>query len=151
MIEHIVNDCTEKIESIEDGMKRKRLLSERKSPKQILKQVNDWIHRKRKYIRDFEILGTRNSYSKTDQDTTFMRMKDDYMQNGQLKPGYNVQIATEGQFTLAYDVYPNPTNTKTLIPFLDKIPVSFLFSVNHCFLYFCPASFIKENTFYSVR
>jgi hypothetical protein len=50
-----------------------------------------------------------------------MRMKDDYMQNGQLKAGYNVQVATEGQFTLAYGVFPNPTDMKTLIPFLDQI------------------------------
>lgn len=50
-----------------------------------------------------------------------MRMKDDSMMNRQLKAGYNVQIATEGQYTLAYDVFPNPTNTRTLIPFLDKI------------------------------
>ncbi|TCI23802.1 IS5/IS1182 family transposase, partial [Exiguobacterium sp. SH5S4] len=42
--------------------------------------------------------------------------KEDHMKNGQLKPGYNVQIATEGQYTLAYDVYPNPTDMKTLIP-----------------------------------
>src|SRR5699024_7336825 len=60
-------------------------------------------------------------YSKTDFDATFMRMKDDYMKNGQLKPGYNVQIATESQYTLAYDIFPNPTDTRTLIPFLDKI------------------------------
>ena len=72
-----------------------------------------------------EILGDRNSYSKTDPDATFMRMKDDYMKNGQLKPGYNVQIATEGQYTLAYDVFPNPTDTRTLIPFLDKIESQF--------------------------
>src|SRR5690606_11502385 len=56
-----------------------------------------------------------------DHDATFMRMKDDYMKNGQLKPGYNVQIATEGQYALAYGVYANPTDTKTLMPFLDKI------------------------------
>ena len=43
------------------------------------------------------------------------------MQNGQLKPGYNVQIATEGQYTLAYDVYPNPTDARTFIPFLDEV------------------------------
>jgi hypothetical protein len=48
-------------------------------------------------------------------------MKDDYMKNGQLKAGYNVQIATEGQYTLAYGVYSNPTDTRTLIPFLDEI------------------------------
>ncbi|WP_438824039.1 hypothetical protein [Bacillus sp. JJ1773] len=66
-----------------------------------MKQVYDWITRKQKYEKDFEVFGTRNSYSKTDKDATFMRMKDDYMQNGQLKPGFNVQIATEGQYTLA--------------------------------------------------
>lgn len=64
--------------------------------------------------------GTRNSYSKTDRDATFMRMKDDHMKNGQLKPGYNVQIATSGQYTLAYDVFPNPTDMRTLAPFLDE-------------------------------
>src|SRR5690606_34601757 len=62
---------------------------------------------------------------KTDHDATFMRMKDDYMKNGQLKAGYNVQIATEGQYTLAYDLFPNPTDTRTLIPFLDKIEKDF--------------------------
>ncbi|MBK8632633.1 MAG: hypothetical protein IPN72_03290 [Saprospiraceae bacterium] len=50
-----------------------------------------------------EILGERNSFSKTDPDATFMRLKDDHMQNGQLKPAYNTQISTEGQFiTLQY-------------------------------------------------
>ncbi|MDI4707126.1 transposase, partial [Pseudoalteromonas shioyasakiensis] len=63
--------------------------------------------------------------SKTDPDATFMRMKDDYMKNGQLKAGYNVQIATEGQYVLAYDVFPNPTDTRTLIPFLDLIEENF--------------------------
>ena len=44
------------------------------------------------------ILKDRNSYSKTDHDATFMRMKEDHMKNGQLKPGYNLQIATNSQF-----------------------------------------------------
>src|SRR5699024_796710 len=54
-----------------------------------------------------------------DHDATFMRMKDDYMRNGQLKAGYNLQIATEGQYALAYDIFPNPTDTRTFIPFLN--------------------------------
>src|SRR5690606_1074561 len=120
-LEEVVDDYTSKIEHSEDVIERKKLRSERKTPKQILKQVHDWIIRKQKYQKDFEVFGTRNSYSKTDHEATFMRMKDDYMQNGQLKPGYNVQIATEGQYTLAYDVFPNPTDTKTLIPFLSQI------------------------------
>ena len=46
------------------------------------------------YEKSLEIMGpSRNSYSKTDPDATFMRMKVDHMRNGQLKPAYNVQIA----------------------------------------------------------
>ncbi len=120
-VEEVVEDYTQKIESSDDVSMRKQLRSERKTPKQILKQVNDWIERKQKYEEDFEIFGARNSYSKTDKDATFMRMKDDYMKNGQLKAGYNVQIATEGQYTFAYGVFANPTDTKTLTPFLNQI------------------------------
>ncbi|WPK13545.1 IS1182 family transposase [Lysinibacillus louembei] len=120
-LEEVVADYTERIEQSEKAQERKQLRSERKTPKQQWKQVNEWITRKQKYERDFAIFGKRNSYAKTDPDATFMRMKDDYMQNGQLKAGYNLQIATEGQYTLAYGIYANPTDTKTLIPFLDEI------------------------------
>jgi hypothetical protein len=48
----------------------------------------------RKYQEQEQILAGRNSYSKTDRDATFMRMQDDHMQNGQLKPGYNIQMST---------------------------------------------------------
>jgi hypothetical protein len=46
-----------------------------------------------------------------------MRMKDDHMQNGQLKPAYNVQVATENQFYTHYDFFPNPADFLTFIPF----------------------------------
>lgn len=120
-IEEVVEDYTEKMEKSSDANERKQWRKERKTPKQLLKQVKEWIVRKHKYQKDFEIFGTRNSYSKTDQDATFMRMKDDYMKNGQLKPGYNLQVASEGQYTLAYGIFSNPTDTKTLTPFLDQI------------------------------
>ena len=45
---------------------------------------------------------SRNSYSKTDHDATFMRVKSDYMGNDQLLPAYNMQAAV-------YDV-PWPQN-----------------------------------------
>jgi hypothetical protein len=47
-----------------------------------------------RYERQEAILCERNSYSKTDTEATFMRMKEDPMKNGQLKLGYNVQIST---------------------------------------------------------
>ena len=70
------------------------------------------------YEKHLAILGDRNSYSKTDPDATFMRMKEDHMKNGQLKPAYNVQIGTENQFLTHYDFFPNPTDTLTFIPFM---------------------------------
>lgn len=49
----------------------------------------------------FEIMGTdRNSYSKTDLEATFMRMRKDHLMNDQLKPAYNVQLAVENYFII---------------------------------------------------
>ncbi|MFV8830586.1 IS1182 family transposase [Alkalihalobacterium sp. APHAB7] len=120
-----VEEYDNQIEASKDVSERKQLRSERKAPKQYRKQFKDFVARKQKYQNDMDIFAERNSYSKTDHDATFMRMKDDYMKNGQLKAGYNVQIATEGQYTLAFDVFSNPTDTRTLIPFLDKIEEGF--------------------------
>ena len=55
--------------------------------------------------------------SKTDSSATFMRMKEDAMNNGQTKPGYNLQIASENQFITNFGLYHNPNDTLTLIPF----------------------------------
>src|SRR5690625_7571472 len=99
-----VSEYDKKIEECEVGSERKKIRSKRKYPKQALKRFKDFIKRKKKYQRDMEIFGDRNSYSKTDHDATFMRMIDDYMKYGLLKPGYNIQIATEGQYALSYDI-----------------------------------------------
>jgi transposase len=120
-VDEVITDYNKKIEESSDVAERKAFRNKRKYPKKVYKQLIDFIIRKQKYRQDFEIFGSRNSYSKTDYDATFMRMKDDYMKNGQLKPGYNVQIATEGQYALAYSIFSNPTDTRTLIPFLDEI------------------------------
>ena len=44
------------------------------------------------YTKKPHICGKRNSYSKTDPDATFMRMKEDAMGNGQLKPAFNYSM-----------------------------------------------------------
>ncbi|WP_153049788.1 transposase, partial [Streptococcus suis] len=49
------------------------------------------------------------------------------MKNGQLKPGYNLQLGTNNQFALAYGLFPNPTDTRTLKPFLQSIQTLELF------------------------
>jgi hypothetical protein len=49
-----------------------------------------------------------------------MRMKEDAMNNGQTKPGYNLQIGTSGQFITNYAFYWNPTDTTTMPDFLSR-------------------------------
>jgi transposase len=72
------------------------------------------------YEQQESVLADRNSYSKTDPDATFMRMKDDHMRNGQLKAGYNIQISTSNQFIVNYSIHANPTDTRTLALHLDQ-------------------------------
>ncbi|HCY01397.1 MAG TPA: IS1182 family transposase, partial [Bacteroidales bacterium] len=74
----------------------------------------------KKYEKQEELLGDRNSCSKTDPDATFMRMKDDHMNNGQLKPGYNVQISTENQIILHYTIHQKANDIHTLKPHMDS-------------------------------
>ena len=78
-----------------------------------------------KYEEQEAILGERNSYSKTDTDATFMRLKEDHMLNGQLKPAYNVQISTSNQFIVNYTIHPNPTDTLTLKTHIEQHEKSF--------------------------
>lgn len=74
-----------------------------------------------KYKNHFEIMGKdRNSYSKTDIEATFMRLKSDHMKNGQLKPAYNVQIAVENYFVIHVYVSNDRTDYNALIPVAEK-------------------------------
>ena len=49
-----------------------------------------------------------------------MRMKEDAMKNGQLKPAYNLQISTENQFITHFGVFQKAGDTTTLIPHLES-------------------------------
>lgn len=95
--------------------RRRRFLS--KTKRQL---VQDFIPRAKKYEEAERIFQGRNSFSKTDHDATFMCMKEDPMRNRELKPGYNLQIATHNQFVLDYGLFANPTDTRTLVPFLNQ-------------------------------
>ena len=79
-----------------------------------------WPAKLKQYAKQEKILKGSKSYSKTDTGATFMRMKEDHMLNGQLKPGYNIQLSTNNQFVVNYSLHPNPTDTKTLIPHLEQ-------------------------------
>ena len=113
-VKELAGILRERLENLDTEECKKKLKKELKTIE------TDYLPRKKKYEKAKRICKKRNSYSKTDPDATFMRMKDDHMRNGQLKPGYNVQIGTENGFVVGYDIFPNPTDTKTLKPHLRR-------------------------------
>lgn len=83
--------------------------------------ISEYIEKLTEYKNHLDICGQRNSYSKTDHDATFMHGKEDYYnKTGIFKPYYNIQIGVSDEYILHYGVYPNPTDTKTWIPFFDS-------------------------------
>ena len=113
----------EQVEAVVESIERK--LTENPDDKVLKKKAKEFkkdiLPRKQKYEESFALFKGRNSYSKTDHDATFMRMKEDAMLNGQLKPGYNIQIGTENRYIVGFTIHPNPTDTKTLIPHLNHL------------------------------
>lgn len=110
-----VRDTIQKIDQALEG----KDISKKKR-QQINYAKKNWPANVARYADQEKILGKRNSYSKTDTDATFMRMKDDHMRNGQLKPAYNVQLSSNNQFVVNYSLHQNPTDTITLKTHLDN-------------------------------
>ena len=100
------------IEQIDQALKDKPV--DKKVKQKINYAKKNWEKNLEKYSEQEKILDKRNSFSKTDTDATFMRMKEDHMRNGQLKPGYNLQLSTNNQYITNYTVHHHPTDTLTL-------------------------------------
>lgn len=94
-------------------------IGKRKTPLQkSIEALEEYLSKLKEYNQKIHICGERNSYSKTDHDATFMRMKEDAMGNGQLKPAYNLQHGVDSEYITWLTIGPQPTDTTTLIPFL---------------------------------
>jgi transposase len=113
----------EEIEEIAKKLseKLKKKPKDKKTKSAIKKLTKEYLPRLKKYKKYQEVLGKRNSFSKTDEDATFMRMKGDSMRVPILKPGYNVQIGTENQFIVGFSVHQNPSDTVSLIAHLEQV------------------------------
>jgi transposase len=109
----------ETIDKINDALKGKDVDSKVKQKLNYAKK--HWPANLQKYEQQEKVMGEeRSSYSKTDPDATFMRMKEDHMKNGQLKPAYNVQISTNNQFIASYSIHQKTTDTTTLVSHLAQ-------------------------------
>jgi hypothetical protein len=101
--------------------KLKKQPQDKQLKKMVKKLENDYIPRMLKYELYEEKFAGRNSFSKTDEDATFMCMKEDHMRNRKLKPGYNVQIGTENQFITGYSIHQRSGDSACLVPHLEKM------------------------------
>ena len=108
----------EKIQQINQSTKKEKL--SKQQDKSLKKLEKEQLIKLKEYESHLDTLGPRNSYSKTDTDATFMRMKEDHMKNGQLKAGYNVQVSTENQIITHYTIHQASTDTTTLKNHLDS-------------------------------
>lgn len=121
------DDC-EEFKAIDSAELQQRidLLNERieelskQQQKQVKQLKEDALPRLKKYESQLDTLGNRNSFSKTDPDATFMRMKEDHMKNGQLKPAYNVQISTENQILTNFSIHQRAGDPATFIPHIEQ-------------------------------
>ena len=94
----------------------------RKFPLQkAIEAVEGYLARQKQYDDYNHSFGDRNSFSKTDRDATFMRMKEDHMKNGQLKPGYNVTLGVDAEYIVGVMLSQERSDTGTFIPMMEKL------------------------------
>lgn len=95
---------------------------QRKTPLQrALEKVEDYLVRQKQYDDYNHSFGERNSFSKTDRDATFLRMKEDHMKNGQLKPGYNATISVDAEYVVGAMISKERSDSQTFLPMLKKL------------------------------
>jgi transposase len=103
-------------------------LKEKPEDKQLAKAVktmeHNYLPRQKRYEEQERKLAGRSSYSKTDEDATCFRMKEDRGAEKPLPlPAYNVQTGTEGQFVVGFSVHQRAGDTACLIPHLEGVKV----------------------------
>ncbi len=83
--------------------------------------LNEYLNKLKEYHIKIDICGKhRNSYSKTDLDATFMRIKTDYMGNDQLLPAYNLQYCVCDEYIACLDVNQYATDSSCFVPLMNK-------------------------------
>lgn len=94
----------------------------RKSQEQrYYEKLKEYTEKLKEYVVKIRICGPgRNSYSKTDPDATFMRMKKDYMGNDQLLPAYNVQVGVADEYVAVVDVMQHRSDMDCFVPLMEK-------------------------------
>jgi len=94
----------------------------RKHPLQrAVEAVEDYLARQKRYDDYNHSFGDRSSFSRTDRDATFMRMKEDHMRNGQLKPAYNATLAVDAEYIVGALISQERSDPGTFIPMMERL------------------------------
>jgi transposase len=107
-IKEVAQNISEKLAEVSTKKQKREIQSK-------INKLNKEAEKLEKYEQQEKNLGGRNSYSKTDIDGTFMRMKDD-----RLLPAYNLQLSTENQFITNYSVSQNASDTASFAQHLER-------------------------------
>lgn len=113
MVEAVARGIIEKLNENQESVKKDK-------EQKIKGKVNKLIKEKEnleKYEDQEKILGTRNSYSKTDHDATMMRMKG----TDELRPGYNALVSSENQLITNYSANQNAADSACFNEHLEEI------------------------------
>jgi transposase/ribosomal protein S15P/S13E len=109
-----------KIDELNERLKQK---PKDKQLKQAVKKMEtNYLPRQQKYEEQERKLAGRNSYARSDEEATSMRMKEDRgAEKPWAKPAYNVQLGTENQFVVGFSLHQRPGDTSCLIPHLEGV------------------------------
>ena len=109
------------VEELNQDLRQKAVRELKKKTTRTIQSRINKIKKKAEQLQGYEeqekTLDKRNSFSKTDTDATMMRMKG----TDELRPGYNQQISTAGQYIVNYSVHSNASDTPTFGVHLQKI------------------------------
>jgi transposase len=104
------------VDKINKELKDKKISKEQaRDEKKQLNRAIELLDRKIKYKQKREILGGRNSYSRTDNDAVAMLMKDKLT----VRPAYNEGIAVEKGFVVNYDVSNKVSDSVNFVPLME--------------------------------
>lgn len=107
--------------AVNRGRGHRKTVSERQYDELVV-----YLNRLMNYAEKIEICGEeRNSYSKTDHDATFMRVKRDYMGNDQLLPAYNMQIGVCDEYIAVVDAKRYAADMDCFVPLMEKFKAAY--------------------------
>jgi len=109
-------ELTVEIQKVNELVAKQTDKQKTKALKKLSKKLEEETEKIKKYEKQEKVLGSRNSYSKTDEDATFMRMKDDL-----LRAGYNTEITTSNQYILNPTIHQNASDSPTLPSHIEKL------------------------------